>query len=411
MNDTEKVFYVWWTGILIDKHDPLMMGRAKVRIKGIHSDNVADVPNEDLPWASALYGVNAGSSMLALKEGDNVMGFFMDGRHSQYPVIVGKLQNIPENSPEQAATGFVDPGFNMDKRPRIIESVKYNLDGLGATVKNGEGTTYPRDYNQPSTSKIARKEDLDNTIVNRKNESVINVPAKPEKAKLDCPFDGFTEFFSDMKQMAKDAMKKLASAISPIASFLADIADLVSGGIAAAKAAIAKVMSTLTDLENAALNALKDAANAVIDKVKGAFDDDDFDLDTSFITEAYAKLSAMYDNISKTVSDFLHSPCIEAFTDQLPNGINIPNIHDVLDTTEFNTMLDELTDSISGVMPDNAKDLSNSKVLAKTLSVAMSPMDKKLGDYFGSKITSDLISTKFAQNLESKSIFDLKKIA
>jgi hypothetical protein len=42
----------WWYGEVIDVlSDPLQLGRAQVRIFGIHGP---DIPNEKLPWASVV---------------------------------------------------------------------------------------------------------------------------------------------------------------------------------------------------------------------------------------------------------------------------------------------------------------------------------------------------------------------
>ena len=42
----------WWLGEVIDVlSDPLQLGRAQVRIFGIHGP---DIPNEKLPWASVV---------------------------------------------------------------------------------------------------------------------------------------------------------------------------------------------------------------------------------------------------------------------------------------------------------------------------------------------------------------------
>ena len=44
----------WFIGIVVSNADPLHVGRCRVRIYGAHSDNVNEVPEASLPWASCL---------------------------------------------------------------------------------------------------------------------------------------------------------------------------------------------------------------------------------------------------------------------------------------------------------------------------------------------------------------------
>ena len=54
----------WFIGRVIDAVPPAgLEGRIQIRIYGIHSDNVNDVPQRDLPWAQVMnpsnsYGVS-----------------------------------------------------------------------------------------------------------------------------------------------------------------------------------------------------------------------------------------------------------------------------------------------------------------------------------------------------------------
>ena len=86
----------WWYGVVISTNDPLKLGRYKVRIFGVHSDDVDDVPENALPWAVSMLPVTEdGVSGLGrnpnLKDGSTVLGFFLDGIQSQQPVIFGSV--------------------------------------------------------------------------------------------------------------------------------------------------------------------------------------------------------------------------------------------------------------------------------------------------------------------------------
>lgn len=89
----------WFIGIVVSNADPLHVGRCRVRIYGAHSDNVNEVPEASLPWASCLVpttedGVSGLGRSPNVKPGAMVFGFFMDGNVSQQPVIMGSIPRI-----------------------------------------------------------------------------------------------------------------------------------------------------------------------------------------------------------------------------------------------------------------------------------------------------------------------------
>ena len=89
----------WFIGIVVSNADPLYVGRCRVRIYGAHSDDVNEVPEASLPWASCLVpttedGVSGLGRSPNIKPGAMVFGFFMDAKTSQQPVIVGSIPRI-----------------------------------------------------------------------------------------------------------------------------------------------------------------------------------------------------------------------------------------------------------------------------------------------------------------------------
>ena len=73
--------------------------RYKVAIMGIHGQSIDTIDSEELPFATVMYpttggGGQAGSMATpALRQGNMVFGFFMDGGQEQVPVIMGVLGN------------------------------------------------------------------------------------------------------------------------------------------------------------------------------------------------------------------------------------------------------------------------------------------------------------------------------
>ena len=107
--------FLWWVGQIADdstwrdnilpgKHEsansiPGWGRRYKVRIIGLHDKEETTVASDQLPWAQVMYPVTAGGGQVnsavtsALRQGNFVFGFFLDGQDMQVPVIMGVLGN------------------------------------------------------------------------------------------------------------------------------------------------------------------------------------------------------------------------------------------------------------------------------------------------------------------------------
>lgn len=113
-----------YLGVVESRHDPLKLGRHQVRVFGVHSEKITDIPTDSLPWAitistGSMSGI--GSSPIYI-EGTVVYLFFQDGDSKQMPVIIGSMQGAPmEKTPfpggDQAEE---DPGFVIPTETRVI---------------------------------------------------------------------------------------------------------------------------------------------------------------------------------------------------------------------------------------------------------------------------------------------------
>jgi hypothetical protein len=171
--------FVWWIGTVESRMDPLNCGRCKVRIQGLHTDQATSIPLASLPWAQPLYPINNSfSTASTLREGDMVMGFFMDGDAAQYPVIMGAFHGIPEDVVD-TQKGFNDPrnAEQLKTAPRKPKSIEYTKDGTGAKLTEADGAiNFPGRLNEPTTSRLCRNETIDQTIVKTKTDSIVTVP-------------------------------------------------------------------------------------------------------------------------------------------------------------------------------------------------------------------------------------------
>ncbi len=89
----------WFIGTVISINDPKKLGRIKIRIHGIHPDDVNAVSEADLPFAQVLVPTTEGGSsgigtVVGLKPGAQVFGIFLDGTNSQLPMIMGSISKV-----------------------------------------------------------------------------------------------------------------------------------------------------------------------------------------------------------------------------------------------------------------------------------------------------------------------------
>jgi hypothetical protein len=106
----------WFIATVIDARPPKgenLEGRVQIRIHGTMSPSTRDIPQADLPWAQVLIPTTeGGTSGLGatprLEAGTIVFGFFMDGKSSQTPIVLGSLPTFEYASPIQVGQ---DPGF------------------------------------------------------------------------------------------------------------------------------------------------------------------------------------------------------------------------------------------------------------------------------------------------------------
>lgn len=154
--------FVWWTGIVEGREDPLKLARVQVRIFGWHTEDKKMIPSEELLWAQPILSVNAYQTTHVPKEGEMVFGFFMDGEDAQHPFYMGVIPGIPQK--EYVGEGFGDPGNTYDPTPNVTVS---RVEKRPIPIHLNEPTTYPakEDLDEPTTSRLARNENLDKTPV------------------------------------------------------------------------------------------------------------------------------------------------------------------------------------------------------------------------------------------------------
>ena len=106
--------FVWFTGVVEDRQDPKKLGRVRVRVLGLHTEDLTKIPTTDLPWAHIMHPVTnpsmqgLGDTPTFLVEGSWVVGFFLDAVEKQQPLIIGSLPGYPQKVAD-TSQGFNDP--------------------------------------------------------------------------------------------------------------------------------------------------------------------------------------------------------------------------------------------------------------------------------------------------------------
>ena len=155
--------FIWWVGIVEDRQDPLKMGRVRVRCVGWHADNKMQLPTEQLPWAMPMLPIN-NPNPYAPREGDMVVGFFTDGEAAQEPVIMGVFPGIPLKA-ANAQEAFSDPRTGADLENSPVKP-------------NETATGYPRKLDEPSTSRLARNEKVN-------EDSIVSMKKAKKESKVE----------------------------------------------------------------------------------------------------------------------------------------------------------------------------------------------------------------------------------
>ena len=154
--------FVWFTGVVENRNDPAKLGRVQVRCLGYHTENLNDIPSEDLPWAHVMHPVTdpsmqgMGNTPSFLTEGSWVIGFFRDANERQQPIIIGSLPGYPQEHPN------TEKGFNDPNGDYPSESIIHSGHGL----------------NESDVSRLARGSDAEThrSLINRRDTQFKDIP-------------------------------------------------------------------------------------------------------------------------------------------------------------------------------------------------------------------------------------------
>lgn len=155
---------MFYSGVVEDRYDPLMLGRCKVRIVGLHTEDKKVLPTEALPWAIPMQPITSaamsgiGYSPVGPVEGTWVVVIFRDPEQ-QIPVMIGSVGGIPQSASTNVYANDDDGILLKNEDFEDVRTLDNHtvVDADGNTLKGGEsnpmrtgsGSTTPT--NQPTT--------------------------------------------------------------------------------------------------------------------------------------------------------------------------------------------------------------------------------------------------------------------
>ena len=153
-----KLGFIWFTGIVEDRNDPLYQNRVRVRIHGSHTWDKQKIATPDLPWSHVMMPTTSpslsglGTTTHGLVEGSTIMGFYRDSEEMQDPVVIGSFSGTPqsfyrvdEKIDTKGTRTFTqvqrttEEGFND---PRLDSKTSYKGKPDGKNPKHNSSRTY-----------------------------------------------------------------------------------------------------------------------------------------------------------------------------------------------------------------------------------------------------------------------------
>jgi len=179
-----------WEGVVEDIADPEQLGRVRVRVLGLHTENLDDIPVDTLPWAMTLQPTNSpssggiGSSGTGLINGAFVSLYFRDAPENQHPVVIGSFLGMPvEKRPPDV--GFQDPTGFLPREDRLGESDVNRLarGEIKDTSIEDQDNTRAMAVTYPVASEAQKKAEKKEAASLNSGESGAAQPQAPQETK------------------------------------------------------------------------------------------------------------------------------------------------------------------------------------------------------------------------------------
>lgn len=270
-----------WVGVIENSHDDLKIGMYKVRIIGLHSPDTNLVPMENLPWAHAVVPLSQGNTTSIAREGEWVVGYFLDPETLQYPIIVGILPGIQStNIVNIVSSGSNTTDGKTGSSPGFVPQLTADQAAKEPTPPAG---VVQREVGQPTTVPLARGV-IEKSTIALTNANLEHVCDFKKKLRFD---------IAKQKIMTYEFVQKIRDEIQ------AFFAGLSSGPMSTAvQTAIRQIKEVLKMIKKAA-DFVTDVAKAVADFIK-------------YCNEILAYIASLPAKLAQ-----LLAKCVQEFTDAL----------------------------------------------------------------------------------------------
>ena len=135
----------WFVGVVKAINDPDSLGRVRVRIFGLHTNRTDLIADTDLPWANVVMPVTHGGTSgltpaTGIQIGAQVFGMFMDGGHSQVPLVLGSIPHygplrVKYDGPMDPNVQGISSNFSLQYKEgdKITSNMRRVLESSGVT--------------------------------------------------------------------------------------------------------------------------------------------------------------------------------------------------------------------------------------------------------------------------------------
>ena len=189
--------------------------RYKVRIVGHHDQDESDIKAEELPWAQVMYPITAGGGQggsfmtPAIRQGNFVFGFFLDGKDEQTPIIMGILGNNAKTKLERKTGTEGSGGQNFT--PQSFHSKGLNPEPNEqkklADKDFAPGQAGNEAYSSPSNSNVSKESTDSNNLFTVSDERISYVLDKTHA--LACPNPDTQSDTKNMQTVIQNVSEKI----------------------------------------------------------------------------------------------------------------------------------------------------------------------------------------------------------
>lgn len=267
-----------WFGVVEDRNDPKKLGRVRVRVFGDHTDDLTELPTEDLPWAQVCVPITDSVNKTPnVWDGQMVFGFWADGSEKQVPVVMAQVPT--ENNSSSDPAGKKTKGFQDQREVKEVVRTDGSSPSMGSdTSPKGNPDNY-----ESSPQSVIREE--------TQHELKIPIPKLP-RIKSKFGIDG----------IVNDAIDKLESELPSIPG-LNELFGIITKDGLINLAAQPLLHLLLTEIENK-VKKIEDQLQSEIDELVNKTEEEIESLEIfdkikdieSIVNESY---TTIFDNLDK----------------------------------------------------------------------------------------------------------------